>query len=307
MKATNWKFSPLTENYARAVSRTVNWNFCQPRRHDSLSVSWALILPLIAMLTSCSSSPSGADGERAIQEVIKKDSEGRIKLVKFQKTNGANGELRGFKMYALEFDAEIEFAEDCKWLTGTYGQSLSFRTSKPVAAPKSGFSWNKFADDTQNPGELVTKGQKVLVSGVVSFVKKEKGWAAEIVGITSKKGLTAASKSSNGQGDPRRQNETCKNNLTQIGFAVRIWSNEHNEVFPPDFLSMSNEIVIPRTLVCPSDTSKSAAKNWSEFKPLKNVSYEFLTPNAKEMDAMNKPAFRCPTHGHVCLGNGSVQ
>lgn len=90
----------------------------------------------------------------------------------------------GFKIYALEFDAEIEFTEDCKWIIGMFGQQLSFQTSKPVAQPKSGFSWNSFLDDTTNPGTLVKRGQRVKLSGVIRFVKREKGWAVDGVEVT---------------------------------------------------------------------------------------------------------------------------
>jgi hypothetical protein len=99
----------------------------------------------------------------------------------------------------------------------------------------------------------------------------------------------------------------CVNNMKQIGLAARIWSNDHLEVFPPDILSMSNELVSLKILVCPDDKSKTVAANWSQFDPSKNLSYEYLTPNAKETDVMGQTAFRCPVHGHIGLGDGSVQ
>lgn len=136
------------------------------------------------MFAGCSPSPSSGDGERAIQGRIKEQSGGRIKLTKFEKTNGAQGELMGFKIYALEFNAEIEFAEDCKWAAGALGQQLSFSTSKAVVESQSGFSWDKFLDDTTNPGALVKKGQRVQLSGVVRYLKKEKGWAVDGIEIS---------------------------------------------------------------------------------------------------------------------------
>ena len=38
----------------------------------------------------------------------------------------------------------------------------------------------------------------------------------------------------------RAQAVSCVNNLKQVGLAARIWSNEHNEIFPPSFASMSD-------------------------------------------------------------------
>lgn len=139
-----------------------------------------LIAALCALFTGCSSSPSSGDGERAIQNRISEQSQGRIKLNKFNKSDAVQGEVMGVKFYSLEFDAEIEFTEDCKWVVGMFGQQLSFQTSKPVAKPGSGFSWNSFLDDTvSNPGTLVKKGQQVKLTGAIRFVKKEKGWSVE--------------------------------------------------------------------------------------------------------------------------------
>ncbi|HTD66520.1 MAG TPA: DUF4190 domain-containing protein [Candidatus Limnocylindria bacterium] len=103
------------------------------------------------------------------------------------------------------------------------------------------------------------------------------------------------------------QSSFCVNNLKQVGLAARIWSNDHNEKFPPDFLSMSNELVTPLVLICDGDKTKTAASDWTQFDPAQNASYEYLVPNAKEADVMAQPAFRCPIHGHVALGDGSVQ
>jgi TPR repeat protein len=145
---------------------------------------WVLValagLALFVILRyAISGTPSANDGERAVQDRIKQEAQGRITLAKFQKTNGQEGELLGVKMYGLEFEAEIEFTEDCKWITGFMGSQLSFRTSKLIAQPSSGFSWQKFSDDGLNPGVPVQKGQKMQVSGVIRFQKKENGWSVD--------------------------------------------------------------------------------------------------------------------------------
>lgn len=104
----------------------------------------------------------------------------------------------------------------------------------------------------------------------------------------------------------RAQTINCVSNLKQIGLAARIYSNDHKEVLPPDFLTMSNELATPKVLVCPADSRRTRATTWGECSPA-NISYEYLTPGATETDVLQKPVFRCPIHGNVCYGDGSVQ
>jgi hypothetical protein len=105
----------------------------------------------------------------------------------------------------------------------------------------------------------------------------------------------------------KAQSVQCVNNMKQVGLAARIWSNEHTNTFPPDLVTMSNELGSPRLLICPDDKSKSPAANWAQFDPSQNASYEFLTPGAKEGDVYNQVSFRCPIHGNEGMGDGSVR
>jgi hypothetical protein len=105
----------------------------------------------------------------------------------------------------------------------------------------------------------------------------------------------------------RAQTIQCVSKMKQIGLAARIWSNDHNEMFPPNFQSMSNELMNTSLLVCPGDKQHSPASDWSQFNAAQNVTYEFLMPGAKEADATTQTVFRCPIHGNIGLGDGSVQ
>lgn len=102
----------------------------------------------------------------------------------------------------------------------------------------------------------------------------------------------------------RARSIACVNNLKQLGLATRIWATDHGDVLPPDLLTMSNELVTPKVLVCPEDTGRQPAADWSVFTPA-NVSYEFLATGGSEAD-VQRVMFRCPIHGHVCLSDGSV-
>jgi hypothetical protein len=105
----------------------------------------------------------------------------------------------------------------------------------------------------------------------------------------------------------KAQQITCVNNMKQIGLAARIWATDHDDKFPPDFASMSNELTTPKILICPGDSSKTTAMNWQGFGP-ENVSYEYLEPGFDEKGAAPQTVvFQCPIHGNVALADGSVQ
>jgi mono/diheme cytochrome c family protein len=138
---------------------------------------------LCAIISGCSSNPAPGAGRQAVQDKINQDAQGRIKLKNFRKTNGQMAEINAVKVYSLAFDAEIEFTEDCKWVTGVFGQQPGFVTAKLVAQPTSGFSWNKFMDDSSNPGKAVKQGQRVNIDGVITFEITENGWAVDGISI----------------------------------------------------------------------------------------------------------------------------
>jgi hypothetical protein len=96
----------------------------------------------------------------------------------------------------------------------------------------------------------------------------------------------------------------CISNLKQIGLAAKMWALEHKNIFPPDFLSMSNELNTPKILVCPGDTNRVAAAGFAKFTD-ENCSYELLARSESDTDPYRVFA-RCPIHGHIGLSDGSV-
>jgi hypothetical protein len=104
----------------------------------------------------------------------------------------------------------------------------------------------------------------------------------------------------------RAQTISCVNHMKQVGLAARMWSNDNGAKFPPDFASMSNELVNPKILVCPGDSSKTVAASWSTFSP-GNVSYDYLEPGLDENAAAPQTVvFQCPIHGNLGMADGSV-
>jgi len=102
----------------------------------------------------------------------------------------------------------------------------------------------------------------------------------------------------------KAESVACINNLKQIGLAVRIWATDNNDVFPSNWLRMTNELATPKILACPSDKGRSPANDWRQFSAA-NVSYEYLNPNGTD-EQPNVVLARCPIHNHVCLSDGSV-
>jgi hypothetical protein len=100
------------------------------------------------------------------------------------------------------------------------------------------------------------------------------------------------------------QSVGCVNNLKQIGLAARLWATDYNNIFPPDFISMSNELATPKILFCPADAGGTRASEWPQLNP-SWISYRLLYPNGNTSDPA-KPLATFPIHGHTVLSDGSV-
>jgi hypothetical protein len=73
-----------------------------------------------------------------------------------------------------------------------------------------------------------------------------------------------------------------------------VWPGDHDGQLPSNFLSMSNELCTPETLVCPAD---HAAVSWAVFNA-DHCSYEMVTPGLRKMDT-NSVFLRCKVHGYT--------
>ena len=98
----------------------------------------------------------------------------------------------------------------------------------------------------------------------------------------------------------RRHNEfvQCSNQMHVVLYvACLAWPDEHGGFLPSNFPSMSNELIMPRFLVCPGDRLRHPATNWSSFTT-DNCSYEMVTPGARKDDT-NSVFLRCKIHGYT--------
>ncbi len=101
----------------------------------------------------------------------------------------------------------------------------------------------------------------------------------------------------------------CINNMKQIALGIRIYANDHKELYPPNINSLSNELSTPKVLICPLDKSRTSLEStitWSDLRP-EHSSYDFLTPGASENKlGSDTVILRCSICGHEAYSDGSV-
>jgi prepilin-type N-terminal cleavage/methylation domain-containing protein len=108
----------------------------------------------------------------------------------------------------------------------------------------------------------------------------------------------------------KAQRTACLNDEKQIGLAFSMWANDHKENYPTTvdpveggtkglteawqtFMALSNELVTPKVLYCPTDKIKKRATDWSNagtgLGNLKNegISYAIGTSAAPDKPDMH--------------------
>jgi prepilin-type N-terminal cleavage/methylation domain-containing protein len=99
----------------------------------------------------------------------------------------------------------------------------------------------------------------------------------------------------------KAQRVACLSNLKEMGMAFRLWEGDHSDKYPMAvsvtnggameliapgkayvlWQTVSNQIISPKVLWCPADTSHIAATNFSTGFSDANISY-FVNPDAVE-------------------------
>jgi hypothetical protein len=125
------------------------------------------VFPLLLVIgCSPASGPSTSEAKRALENHIQAESEGLIKLLDFRKIDGQAREIRGAQCYHLEFEVQIEFAQDCTYPGG--GPSFTpFFAMKPRQPA--------FPQDARY---LRRKGQRQQIKGSIELERTENGWRA---------------------------------------------------------------------------------------------------------------------------------
>jgi hypothetical protein len=96
----------------------------------------------------------------------------------------------------------------------------------------------------------------------------------------------------------------CVSHLKQVSLAARLYAEDHQGHFPTNWVSLKEQLPVPKVLVCPSDKHHKPAKTWERFTA-KNVTYEMVSPGAS-VGAETNVYLRCPIHGHEAMVDGSV-
>ena len=116
----------------------------------------------------------------------------------------------------------------------------------------------------------------------------------------------AGCRAENSQTAPISDSVACGNYLLSVACAAHLWSGDNADRLPPDLVCLSNELNVPKILLCPGDHTRTPASNWAAFAPT-NSSYELVAPGLlMDTPDTNTVILRCKFHGHVAYADGSV-
>jgi hypothetical protein len=129
------------------------------------------VLTTLALL-GCGGKPSLSDGRKQLEGQIQAQSNGLIRLVSFDKTNGVEQNMNGMNLYEMDYTAEIEFLGDCMWGSGgAFGGGRIFEAFP--GSPGGGL-------DAFNPRyflkQKARKGERRKIEGKFMFQKTEQEW-----------------------------------------------------------------------------------------------------------------------------------
>ena len=128
-----------------------------------------LTMSILIGIYSCSSTPSQSDAKKTLEDMINQQSEGKITLAEFKKTNGVKNEIFGQEVYQLEFSYTIEFNQEC-WKVGNALEGYFSNFKVWDKEPELGF--NLFGATTKH----FDKGEKMTLKGAYTYEKTENGW-----------------------------------------------------------------------------------------------------------------------------------
>jgi hypothetical protein len=135
-------------------------------------IKFLLVVISSILIQSCSLFDNRPDlAKQELENQINTQSAGVIKLLSFEKTDGEDVDVAGFKEYKMDIKATIEYQQDCYKVSDMQGWPYSnFNTvaDKPANNIYSSLMGYKFFG--------FKKGHRVELSGQAIYEKKESGW-----------------------------------------------------------------------------------------------------------------------------------
>ena len=131
-------------------------------------VSTSILFLFSFFISGCSNPPSSSLGEDSLQKIVSEQSENKINVEFFEKTNGIEREIAGQKIYTMEYSAKIHFQKS-GWKSGDafvgYFNSFSLTDQHPDG-------WDNFA----KKWIYFEKNAIVELTGEIIFEATENGW-----------------------------------------------------------------------------------------------------------------------------------
>jgi hypothetical protein len=268
--------------------------------------------------------PSVGEATSSLRRLIEDDGGGRLAFVQLEVKVPEYVELQGHKAWAFQFTGEVEAKETCRWTGASLFSSGTFKTVSVPSEVESGFG--------------LEKTSRVNVEGVIAFERPSFRWTTSEYRVRPlrmsyspepppkppRTNSNPTRPASAVQPSPTRpaarvnvptpapapdHMTTCSNRLKQLGLAARIYASWHQDRFPTNFASLSNEITTPKALICPSDilrvTDGTTELTWANFRESK-ATYIIEKPGLEEGHP-TEVFLRCGIHGWKVMGDGSVQ
>ncbi len=191
----------------------------------------------------------------------------------------------------------------------TLSQSLTNETVAPSKQQSNSFESVR-ADHSQEIAQLKATASQ-LASEIATLEKLKTDNQKLRTQLATPVGLSPEETEAMAKAKERAERIACVNNLKQLGLAVRIWSTDNADGYPPDVVCMSNEMSTTKILICPTDHDRQPARDFGSFT-MANCSYEWFLngPPAGQHPSLGEEPTRvltrCPIHRNIGLYDGSV-
>jgi hypothetical protein len=127
------------------------------------------------------SPPSISSAQTILAGLIQTESDDRMKLIGFKKSDGQSKTVDGIDVYRFEFEAVMEAQDECWWKLGQI-HTMAIYYQRDGAWWRGGTNLSQ-ARSTYNPGgdadlNHLRKGEKLTINGSLTLERKESGWHA---------------------------------------------------------------------------------------------------------------------------------